>query len=222
MHRNSAAVITGVTAQISQTVVALNALLQLVTSAVVSVSLLWGLLLIDARMALSAFFLFGFAYGMLALTARRELYRNSHQIAQASTQQIKALQEGLGAIRDVLLDGSQSTYLRIYRRSDRLQRKLEAKYNFLATLPRYAFEALGMVAIALGAWTLVVQRGDGAAVIPLLGTLALGAQRLLPALQQIYSGWAALKGSSAAMQAVLAMLNQPLPPGKPGRFNDIA
>ena len=57
-----------------------------------------------------------------------------------------------------------------------------------------------------------MQRGSGTAVIPLLGALALGAQRLLPALQQVYSGWSSLASFTAAMQAVLAMLNQPLPP----------
>ena len=69
-----------------------------------------------------------------------------------------------------------------------------------------------MVSIALIGGLLVFQRGSGAAVIPLLGVLALGAQRLLPALQQIYKSWASLKGNSAAIQAVLEMLNQPIPP----------
>ena len=58
----------------------------------------------------------------------------------------------------------------------------------------------------------MLQQGNDADVIPLLGTLALGAQRLLPALQQIYSGWAALKSRTAPIQAVLNMLDQPLPP----------
>lgn len=148
----------------------------------------------------------------MAITARRELRRNGQRIAEASSQQLKALQEGLGAIRDVLLDGSQPTYLQIYRQADRPQRQLGAKNTFLGAFPRYALEALGMVAIALLGGLLVWQRGSGAAVIPLLGALALGAQRLLPALQQIYSGWASLKGYNAAIQALLAMLNQPLPP----------
>ena len=42
--------------------------------------------------------------------------------------------------------------------------------------------------------------------------LLLGAQRILPALQQIYSSWAGLKSNTFALQAVLAMLNQSLPP----------
>jgi len=212
VQRNSAAVITGTTTQIGQTVAALNALLQLITSAVVAAGLLTGLLVIDAPLAVAAAALFGSAYGVLAITARRELRRNGQRIAEASSQQLKALQEGLGAIRDVLLDGSQPTYLQIYRQADRPQRQLGAKNTFLGAFPRYALEALGMVAIALLGGLLVWQRGSGAAVIPLLGALALGAQRLLPALQQIYRGWASLKGYNAAIQAVLAMLNQPLPP----------
>ena len=53
----------------------------------------------------------------------------------------------------------------------------------------------------------MLERGSGAAVIPLLGALALGAQRLLPALQQVYSSWCALTSFNAAMESVLAMLN---------------
>ena len=212
VQRNSAAVITGTTTQIIRTVQALTALLQLVTAAVVAVGLLAGLLLIDWAVALGAAALFGSVYGLLAVTSRQELQRNSQRIAAAAKQQIKALQEGLGAIRDVLLDGNQGTYVAIYRQADRPQRQLMAKNHFLGTFPRYALEALGMVAIALLGGLLVLQQGSGGAVIPLLGALALGAQRLLPAMQQVYSGWSSLKGFNADLAGVLAMLNQPLPP----------
>ena len=176
-----------------------------------AIGLLIGLLLIDAPVALAAAALFGSAYGLLATTVRRELSLNSHKIAEASNLQLKALQEGLGAIRYVLLDGNQHIYYEVYRLADRPQRQLQAKNSFLGAFPRYALEALGMVSIALLGALLVIQRGSSTTVIPLLGTLALGAQRLLPALQQIYSGWALLKGSSASIKAVLEILNQPLP-----------
>ena len=206
VKRNSADVITGITIQITQTVSALNALLQLISSAVVATGLLIGLLLIDVRVALSSAVLFGSAYGVLAITARHKLQRNGKRIADASIQQLKALQVGLGAIRDVILDGSQSAYLQIYRNADRPQRQLQAKNTFLGDFPRYALEALGIAAIGLWGYTLVVQRSSATAVIPLLGSLALGAQRLLPALQQIYSCWSSLKSSNAAIDSVLAML----------------
>ncbi len=212
VQRNSAAVITGTTTQIGSTVRALTALLQLITAAVVALGLLTGLLLIDAPVALWTAALFGSVYALLAITARQELRRNSQRIAAAATQQIKALQEGLGAIRDVLLDGNQRTYVQTYRQADRPQRQLQAKNQFLSAFPRYAVEALGLVAIALLGGLLVQQQGAGTPVIPLLGALALGAQRLLPALQQVYANWSSLKGFNADLAGVLEMLNQPLPP----------
>lgn len=212
VQRNSATVISGATGQISGTVGALTSLLQLVTATMVTAGLLAGLLLIDWAVALGAAALFGGVYGLLAITTRNELQHNSQLIAAAAKQQIKALQEGLGAIRDVLLDGNQRTYVEIYRQADLPQRQLQAKNQFLGTFPRYALEALGMVAIALLGGLLVQQEGAGGSVIPLLGALALGAQRLLPALQQIYGGWSSLKGFNADLAGVLALLNQPLPP----------
>ncbi len=211
VQRNSAAVITGTTTHISGTVSALTLLLQLITAVVVAVGLMAGLLLIDWVVALGAVALFGSVYSLLAITTRKELQRNSQRIAAAARQQIKALQEGLGAIRDVLLDGNQHTYLEIYRQADWPQRQLGAKNQFLSAFPRYAVEALGMVAIALLGGLLVLQQGSGGAVIPLLGALALGAQRLLPALQQVYASWSSLNGFNADLAGVLAMLNQPLP-----------
>lgn len=211
VQRNSAEVITGTTSHIAKTVQALNALLQLMTAAVVATGLLAGLLLMDWTIALGAGALYGSLYGLLAITTRRELQRNSQRIAAAARHQIKALQEGLGAIREVLLEGNQHIYVAIYRQADRPQRQLLAKNQFLGTYPRYALESLGMVAIALLAALLVLQKGSGIAIIPLIGSLALGVQRLLPALQQVYSGWSTLKGSNADLARVLEMLNQPLP-----------
>jgi ABC-type multidrug transport system fused ATPase/permease subunit len=127
VQRNSSTVITATSTQIELTVGALNALLQLITSAVVAVGLLVGLLWIDVSIALAVMVLFGSAYGVLALVMRRELRSNGIRIAEAFNQQLKALQEGLGAIRDVLLDGSQAAYLQIYRQADLPLRQLQAK-----------------------------------------------------------------------------------------------
>lgn len=211
LQRNSASVIASTTTQIGTTVAGLSALLQLTTALVIAFGLFTGLLLVDPVVAVSAAALFGGAYSSLAVTSRRELQINSYKISSAVGWQLKALQEGLGAIRDVLLDGTQNSYLQIYSEADRPLRQLQAKNSFLSAFPRYTIEALGMVAIAVLGGLLVLQNGVVISVIPLLGTFALGAQRLLPALQQIYGGWAALKGYQKSIHDVLEMLNQPLP-----------
>lgn len=211
-QRNSSRLIAAITTHMGATVQALNAALQIISAFVVAACLLIGLLLIDWLVAFSTAVLFGSAYCLLAITLRRQLHENGGRIATATNQKVKALQEGLGAIRDVILNNSQDAYLEVYRRADRPQRQLESKNLLLFTFPRYALEALGLVAIALLGGLLVLQRGSGAAVIPLLGALALGGQRLLPVLQQIYSGWANLNGLSASLAEVIELLDQPPPP----------
>ena len=69
------------------------------------------LILIDAPVALAAGTLFGTGYGIVASFSRRELRRYSNKSAELITKKLKSLQEGLGSIRDLLLDGSHSTYL---------------------------------------------------------------------------------------------------------------
>lgn len=211
IHRNSSAVIAASTSQISLTVDALKAVLQFVTSGIISLALLLGLVYMDPLIAATAFLIFGIAYSLLGFTVNQELKSNSYSIAYETKQQLRILQEALGSIRDLILDGIQPLYIRHYRKADTTQRSLDAANTYLSSFPRYSLEALGMVLLALFGGILVLQKGSGTAVIPTLGTLALGAQRLLPALQQLYAAWATLKSCSGGMSAVLNMLNQPLP-----------
>ncbi|QNG30983.1 ABC transporter ATP-binding protein [Synechococcus sp. LTW-R] len=211
VRRNSSAVINSVTGQIGTTVSAINLVLQTSTSTLVAISLLLGLFCIDWAVALSAAGLFGGSYVLIGFFSRRALLANGRIINDSRKDVVKSLQEGIGAIRDVILDGTQNLYLDIYRRSDRPQRQFQARNQFLSLFPRFSLEALGLIAISVLATALAAQKGGGAAAMPVLGAFALGAQRLLPAMQQTYSGWSNLKGFSADLGGVLEMLQQPLP-----------
>jgi ABC-type multidrug transport system fused ATPase/permease subunit len=90
-------------------------------------------------------------------------------------------------------------------------RKAKANNVFISGSPRPAMEALGMVLIAVLAYVLTRQTGGIATALPVLGALALGAQRLLPALQQSYSAWSNITGSHASLADAIALLDQPLP-----------
>lgn len=68
-----------------------------------------------------------------------------------------------------------------------------------------------MVLIALLAYVLFQQSDGASKAIPVLGALALGAQRLLPVLQQAYGAWTSILGGQASLQDVLELLDQPLP-----------
>jgi ATP-binding cassette, subfamily B, bacterial PglK len=211
--RNSSEVISGITNKINGvTFGVLLQLLILVSSTVLLVAIMLALIAIDPMVASVGAVGLGASYALITWMSRRRLHRNSQRIANEQTQIIKALQEGLGGIRDVLLDGTQLVYCDIYRQADLPLRWAQGSNVFIGGSPRPVMEALGMVLIAALAYALSRQVGGIATALPVLGALALGAQRLLPALQQIYSSWASIAGSHASLADTIELLDQPLPP----------
>lgn len=209
--RNSGVVISGIVSKVSCAQSVLQATMTLISSAVLIASIMFALLVIDAVVATVAATVFGASYGAITWLSRRRLQQNSQRIAVESTQVIKALQEGLGGVRDVLLDGTQPLYCDIYRQSQLPLKRMLGANQFIAGSPRYAMEALGMVLIAVLAYVLSRQAEGVASALPVLGALALGAQRLLPALQQGYGAWAGIAGNQTLLADALELLEQPLP-----------
>ncbi len=210
--RNSSEVISGITNKVNGVVFGvLLPLLTLVSSIVLLVAITLALIAIDPMVASVAAVGFGASYMLITWLARQRLKRNSQRIAYEQTQVVKALQEGLGGIRDVLLDGTQPVYCDIYRQADHPLRRAQGNNVFISQSPRSIMEALGMVLIAALAYALSRQPGGVATALPVLGALALGAQRLLPALQSIYGAWASIAGNHASLADTIELLDQPLP-----------
>jgi len=213
--RSSSQVIAGITSKVGSTMLGvLLPFVTLVSSGSLLLAIMVTLIAIDPKVASIAAIGFGGSYMSISRFARRRLRRNSERIAYEHTQVVKALQEGLGGIRDVLLDGTQPVYCDAYRQADLPLRRAQGTNIFIAQSPRYAMEALGMVLIAALAYGLSRQDGGVATALPVLGALAVGAQRMLPALQQTYASWASIAGSRGVLADVIELLSQQ--PGRAG------
>jgi ABC-type multidrug transport system fused ATPase/permease subunit len=209
--RNSSEIINGISSKTGLATTVITMFLTLVSSVVMLIIILVPLVAVDPVIAMTTFGGFGLIYGVIICLTRKQLLRDSQLIARESTQVIKCLQEGLGGIRDVLLDGSQSTYCEIYRNADLPLRRALGNNLFISSSPRYVMEALGLLLISALAYALAQQENGISQAIPILGALALGAQRLLPVLQQAYASWSGIRGGQVALQDTLDLLDQPLP-----------
>jgi ATP-binding cassette subfamily B protein len=209
--RNSSQVISGLSQKVAMATGVLQQTLILVSSIVLLVFIMLAMLAIDAKVAIAAAIGFGASYWSITWMFRKRLAYNSELIARGYTLVTKAQQEGLGGIRDVLLDGTQPFYCDIYRRADYPLRIALGDNTFIAGSPRFAMEALGMFLIAALAYILNRHLGGDSSALIVLGTLAMGAQRLLPALQQIYNTWVGVAGSRDSLFDTLEFLDQPLP-----------
>ena len=210
--RNSSGVINGIWSKAKGVIGGvIMPVLTLISASVMLIVILIAMLSVEPLISLATFGGFGLIYVSIIRITRIKKIRNSKTMARESTQVFKSLQEGLGGIRDVLIDGSQEAYCRIYRKADLPLRRAQGSIQIIAQSPRFGMEALGMLLIAVLAYTLA-QEADGIAkAIPILGALALGAQRLLPVMQQSYAAWTSIQGIQISLQDTLDLLDQPLP-----------
>jgi len=186
-------------------------LLALVTSAFIVIVVVSLMIWVEPLLTLATVFGLGGLYAVVVQATKKRVAKDSQLVTAGQSRVTQVVQEGLGGIRDVLIDGLQETYFHIYRGADSRVRRALASIAILGGAPRPVIEALGVVLIGGLAYILASRPGGMATAIPMLGALALAAQRLLPLVQQGYASWTSMLGGQASLRDVLELLEQPLP-----------
>ena len=189
----------------------LTPLLTIVTDALLTVSLVGALIVIDGRIAIAAAVILGGTYALIYRARQKLLKRNSKIIAKAGQRRIKAVQEGLGGIRDVLIANNQGYFCQTFEQAENSLKRSQAKNALIAQTPKFVMEAIAMAAIALLALAMG-RDGDFSQAVPVLGSLTLGAKRLLPALQEMFASLAKIQGARASLDRALLALQRPIDP----------
>jgi ATP-binding cassette subfamily B protein len=214
VSRNTSEIISGVQKASNLVGTIVQPTLIILGSIIIFLAVIATILVMQPVIALSALIGFGLIYAAVVAITKRRIAKNSQAIATQQIRVTKAIQEGLGGIRDVLIDGTQPIYSKLYKDAFIPLRTALASNQIVGASPRFGVEALGMVLIAGLAYVPAVASGASGGVnnaIPVLGALALGAQRLLPVLQQIYLAYSTIKGNQASTQDALDLLDQPMP-----------
>ena len=165
---------------------------------------------LDPWIALGAVVLVVGTYGLIITKTREALHRNGRKISELNAQSVKAIQEGLGGIRDVLIDGTQPVFESAYRQANQAVLQAQGANNFIAMAPRFLVEPIAMIAIAALAVSMAYDSNQLQRILPLLGALALGANRLLPALQQCFVSLAGMRGNQVSLNKVLEAMCWPI------------
>lgn len=219
--RNSSQIIDGVANKTSIVIHTINAVLVLISTAILLSFILAALLIINPIITTITFGVFALLYGVIVFVVRRQLMKNGELISINSIKVFKVLQEGLGGIRDILLDRTQEIYCAIFKSADLPLRKAQEINQFIGQSPKYILEMIGML-VLIGVGVYVSERSGGVLyAIPLMGLLAICAQRLLPAFQQAFQAWSIIKSNQMILQDVLLLLGQKLP-GNTGHVSEIS
>ena len=205
---NSSQIISSIVTQTDVTVSVIKTIILFITSIIISIGLIYSLFIVNWFLSISISLILISLYLILGVYFKTRLKKVGQSRAILINQQTKSLQEGLGSIKDIILDNSQEFYSKLFNKIDKPIRFLAAKSEFIAGSPRYLFEVISLFIIILIAYIYKIFIDFDANIIPLLGTMALGIQRLLPSFQQAYNSWVIITTSTNSVHNLLKLLDQ--------------
>ncbi len=182
---------------------------QAITSAGIAFCIAAFLFVIDPLAAVVGGGSIGLLYIAISMLSHRTLSRVSKGLSQVRPRRIKTVQESLGGMRDIILDHSQPVFERKRNAEEDRMRRLLILHHFIALAPRLVVEGAAILLIALMAVWFSLQPGGMLAAIPVLGALALGAQRLLPLIQTVYLGWSGCAVHAHNINDIVLLMNRP-------------
>ncbi len=209
IKRNSSAIISSIVSNTDRIISVIVSILNLTSAIVIGLALIFSLFIINWLLSVLIATIFISLYLLLGIFLKKRLRKVSKSRAGLTKLQTKALQEGLGSIRDIILDNSQDLYVKIFSANDKPLRFISAKSDFIASSPRYIFELLTLYVIMVISYFYSSLYGLTNNFLPLLGSIILGLQRLLPAFQIGYASWVNITTNTNSVFDLLDLLNQP-------------
>jgi len=216
VRTNSSQLIAKMTSDLSGTLGAIQSTLAIITQALLTLAIVAGLLAYNAPVALALSSVTIIAFSVIMIAIRRRLNRNSAAISDNYRNIIRVLQEGFGGIRHIALDRTQDSFIDRYHEADLPYRYKSSENLLLRQAPRFFIEAVGVVMISGLTIYFVAQNRTVSDIIPLMGFLALGCMRLLPATQQVYAALGAIFALKTPLHRTMEILGLPLtiPPSR--------
>jgi ATP-binding cassette subfamily B protein len=208
---NNTAELTALITQKVNTVVGqiIQPALSLISSLTLFFVIFLGVLFINPRVTLAVTFFLLLVYFIFIYFFKVKIKALSFESANQQVSVFKVVEEGLGGIRDVIIDKLQISFTTEFEKIDSKARISEARIQILSTSPRYVVESVSMLCLIGFSYMLLKTSDEGAfTAVPVLGLFALVAQRLLPAIQSIYSSWTLISGGRASLTRVIEILSQ--------------
>ena len=211
ISRNSSTIIAGVSKVNLIIIYIINPIINLATALFTIIAICSGLFYLEPKITLEIFLGLLLIYFITIQLTKKSLYKHGERRNQEVSKITRAIQEGLGGIRDVLIDGTQELYCEIFKSADVPSKKANSYIQLLTLTPGIIIQALAVILIAVLSYFLNNNSGGFISALPILAVITLGIQRMIPAFQAVYASWSLIKSGVPTVSDALNYLEQPLP-----------
>ncbi len=209
---NSSEILSALNIHVDNIISFINFVLTILSSSFILLGLIIALFFINTKVAILIGFVMGTFYIFVGYLTEQKLITNSRKITRQHKNNTKIIQEGFGAFRDIILDNSQIFYLDNFKATFYPYRNLRAQNSLLGAFPKYIIEAFGICLLSIIALNLNSSDGEFTQALPIVGVFALGAQKILPAIQNIYASISGIRGGKNSVEIIVSMLEENVTP----------
>ena len=213
ISKNSSSLVAAITQKVYEMTVSISSAINIVSGAFIFICIISILIWVNPMIMIISIVFFGILYFSIIIFGRKIVRTSSKVINKQQNNIIEILQNGLGALRDIILDKSQYFYIQTFQKAVLEKAKRQTIVDFIQNSPRYIFEAMGIVLfVGLLIYSSETSKSseEFSSILPTLAALAIGSQRILPLLNQLYSNFITLKGNLYQVAEVVDSLNQNL------------
>jgi ATP-binding cassette, subfamily B, bacterial PglK len=174
----------------------------LVTNMVTILCVAAAVVVVNPLVAVAAIAGLGMSYAVIYLTARMRLLRNGQSESRHYAERARTVNEGLGAIREVMLAQARDFFVRRFAEQSRAISRSAVNTLAISQSPKYVLECI-TVACLVGVALYLHRPGDtGDPWMARLSFVVFAAYRLLPALQQAFSAVVKIRADRAAFMGI--------------------
>lgn len=183
----------------------------IVLSKIIVVFFLFSVLIfVDPMIAFSAAIFLGSTYAIIFILVKNKLRNLGLATTKDNFALLKSGNEAMSGIKDIKLRGSENEFISRFSLPSINIANYTAKKTLISLLPRYLLEVVafgGIVAIIIT--LLAINEGTVSSVIPVISLYLVASYRLMPAFQQIYIGFSAIKFDFPAFENLVKEFSIP-------------
>jgi ATP-binding cassette, subfamily B, bacterial PglK len=180
--------------------------MKMIAQAVVAFCIIVLLLLVDVTLAVVSIVVLGGAYGLVYSIVRTKQGNLGRTRTKANGGRFKAASEALGGIKETKVLGREEEFLERFSNPAGKFARTNASNAIISEIPKYALETIAFGGILVMVLYILTSREDFGQAVAVISLYALAGYRLMPALQQVFTGLTKVRFYAAGLENLHADL----------------
>tara|TARA_B100000212_G_C27374761_1_gene534211 strand:+ start:24 stop:1739 length:1716 start_codon:yes stop_codon:yes gene_type:complete len=208
LSKNPSRIISAITQELTRVIGKCFGFIEFISSLITIFILVLSLLIIDWKINLLFIIFTLITYILISIYSEKKLLENGKIVTRTNIEHVKLIRETIGSLRDIIIYKKFKFFEDNYKKIDIPKRNAKASNYFFLNGPKYILEPLAII-IFLGVIILVKNDFSNESIIPLLGTLLYGLQKIIFSGQKVYREFSGFISCKASFKIIIDFLNLP-------------